>query len=185
MKLPNVLERPSPSPADSQAAPASSRRSFLGRLGLGALLAGFLGQGYAMLRSLVPNVLYEPPQRFKVGPPDQFPVGMTFLEDRRIFIAREQEGLYAISATCTHLGCTVKMVNLSQPRKVQVHGKQIEIAREFHCPCHGSKYYGDGTNYAGPAPKPLSWYKLETAAEDGQLIVDLSQTVERNFRLKA
>jgi len=162
----------------------AGRRSFLGKLGLGALIAGFLGQSYALLRALVPNVLYEPPSRFKVGSPDQFPAGMTFLEDRRLFIGREQEGLYAISATCTHLGFTVKMVNLSQPRKVQLRGKQVEISREFHCPCHGSKYYGDGTNYAGPAPKPLTWYKLETAAEDGQLVVDLSQPVGRDFRLK-
>lgn len=184
MKMPNLSAPPNPSQVEPQAANNPNRRFFLGRLGVGALLAGFLGQAYAMLRSLVPNVLYEPPARFKIGPPDQFPVGMTFLEDRRLFIARESDGMYAMSATCTHLGCTVKMVNLSQPKKVQIHGKQVEIAREFHCPCHGSKYYGDGTNYAGPAPKPLSWYRLETAAEDGQLVVDLSRTVNKDFRLK-
>lgn len=184
MKMPNLSVPSSPAPAERQAVNNPSRRSFLGKLGLGALLTGVLGQAYALLRSLVPNVLYEPPARFKVGSPDQFPVGMTFLEDRRLFIAREQDGMYAISATCTHLGCTVKMVNLSQPKKVQIHGKQVEIAREFHCPCHGSKYYADGTNYAGPAPKPLSWYKLETTPEDGQLVVDLSQPVSKDFRLK-
>lgn len=184
MKKPNLSAQPSLPHIRTQEANNPSRRSFLSNLGLGALVAGFLGQGYALLRSLVPNVLYEPPARFKVGSPDQFPAGMTFLEDRRIFIGREQSGLYAISATCTHLGCTVKMVNLSQPKKVQLRGKTVEISREFHCPCHGSKYYGDGTNYAGPAPKPLAWYVLETAADDGQLVVDLSQTVGRNFRLK-
>jgi menaquinol-cytochrome c reductase iron-sulfur subunit len=184
MKLPNLSAPPAQSQVEGHTPKNSSRRSFLSKLGLGALVAGFLGQAFAMLRSLVPNVLYEPPARFKVGTPDQFPAGMTFLEDRRIFVAREQDGMYVVSATCTHLGCTVKMVNLSQPRKVQMRGKQVEITREFHCPCHGSKYYGDGTNYAGPAPKPLSWYKLETAAEDGQLVVDLSQPVNRDFRLK-
>jgi cytochrome b6-f complex iron-sulfur subunit len=185
MKMPNLPAQASPPHANSQEAKNPSRRSFLSKLGLGALVAGFLGQGYALLRSLVPNVLYEPSQRFKVGLPDQFPVGMTFLEERRIFIAREASGMYAISATCTHLGCTVKMVNLSQPKKVQLRGQTVEVSREFHCPCHGSKYYGDGTNYAGPAPKALPWYRLETAAEDGQLVVDLAQPVDRNFRLKA
>lgn len=183
MKLPNLSAPSAPSPVDAQTS-KNSRRSFLSKLGLGALVAGFLGQAFAMFRSLVPNVLYEPPARFKVGTPDQFSAGMTFLEDRHIFIAREQDGMYAISATCTHLGCTVKMVNLSQPRKVQLRGKQVEITREFHCPCHGSKYYGDGTNYAGPAPKPLFWYRLETAPEDGQLVVDLSKPVNKDFRLK-
>jgi menaquinol-cytochrome c reductase iron-sulfur subunit len=185
MKMPNPSAQATLPHAKPQEASHPNRRSFLGKLGLGALLAGALGQGYALLRSLVPNVLYEPPARFKVGSPDQFPAGMTFLDERRIFIGREPGGLYAISATCTHLGCTVKMVNLSQPKKVQLRGKTVEVAREFHCPCHGSKYYGDGTNYAGPAPKPLTWYRLEASAEDGQLVVDLSQQVDRNFRLKA
>ncbi len=160
------------------------RRTWLGKIGVGALLTAVFGQAYALMRSLVPNVLYEPPMRFKVGSPDQFPVGMTFLEDRRIFIGREASGLFSIAATCTHLGCTVKMVSLSQPKKIQLRGKQVEITREFHCPCHGSKYYGDGTNYAGPAPKPLACYALETATEDGQLVVDLTKPVDRNFRLK-
>jgi len=185
MKMPNPPAPASLPDAKTRDGQDPSRRKFLNKLGLGALLAGLAGQGYALFRSLVPNVLYEPPARFKVGLPDQFPAGMTFLEDRRLFIAREQDGLYAISATCTHLGCTVKMVNLSQPKKVQLRGKTVEVSREFHCPCHGSKYYGDGTNYAGPAPKPLTWYRLETSAEDGQLVVDLSQPVDRNFRLKA
>ena len=57
------------------------------------------------------------------------------------------------------------------------------IDHEFHCPCHGSKYYADGTNYAGPAPRPLLWHKLELSPDDGQLIVDLAEEVEQNFRL--
>jgi|SRR5581483_12106841 len=182
MKTPNLSAEQQPRTDKGPGNPG--RRSFLSKIGTGALVAGIAGQAYALLRSLVPNVLYEPPMRFKVGMPDQFPPGMTFLEDRRIFIGREPDGLYAISATCTHLGCTVKMVNLSQPRKVELRGKTVEIAREFHCPCHGSKYYGDGTNYAGPAPKPLAWYRVETSPEDGQLVVDLSRPVERGFRFR-
>lgn len=161
----------------------TTRRSFLARLGIGATLLAIAGQAYAFLRSLVPNVLYEQPQRFKVGTPDQFGEGAKFLEDKKVFIFRERNTFYAISAICTHLGCTVKMQRLNQPKKVQIRGREIEETAEFHCPCHGSKYYGDGTNYAGPAPRPLAYHKVEVSPDDGQLIVDMSQNVGQDFRL--
>ena len=162
-----------------------SRRSFLRSLGLGALIAGLVGQLYAFIRALVPNVLYEAPRTFKVGLPQSFAEGMTYLEDHRMFIGRDQRGLYAISAVCTHLGCTVKMLNLNQPRTVQIGGKPVEIRQEFQCPCHGSKYYGDGTNYAGPAPRPLDWYRLEVSPDDGLVLVTTSELVHHDFRLNA
>ena len=159
------------------------RRKLIARIGLGATILAIGGQAYAFLRSLIPNVLYENPQRFKVGTIDQFSEGAKFIDDKRIFLFREKNTFHCISATCTHLGCTVKMNRLNQPKTVNVRGRQINEQVEFACPCHGSKYYGDGTNYAGPAPKPLAHYKLEVAPEDGQLIVDTSQTVPQDFRL--
>ena len=160
-----------------------SCRKWLTRVGLGATLLAIGGQAYAFVRSLVPNVLYEDPQRFKVGTLDQFAEGAKFIEDKRVFIFRQKNTFHCISASCTHLGCTVKMQHLNQPKKVTVRGRQIDEQVEFACPCHGSKYYGDGTNYSGPAPKPLAHYKLEVAPEDGQLIVDTSETVGQDFRL--
>ncbi len=38
-------------------------------------------------------------------------------------------------------------------------------------------------NVAGPAPRPLAWYHLAVAPDDGQLVVDLAHEVERDFRL--
>ena len=131
----------------------------------------------------MPNVLYESPQRYKVGTPDQFNEGPSFLEDKRVFIFRQKNTFHAISAACTHLGCTVKMQRLNQPKKVTVRGRDIEEQAEFACPCHGSKYYGDGTNYSGPAPRPLDHYMLELSPDDGQLVVDASQIVAQDFRL--
>ena len=160
-----------------------TRRRLISRIGLGATLIAIGGQTYAFIRSLVPNVLYEDPQRFKVGTVDQFGEGAKFIEDKRVFIFRQKNTFHCISASCTHLGCTVKMQRLSQPKKVTVRGREIDDQVEFACPCHGSKYYGDGTNYAGPAPRPLAHYKLEVAPEDGQLVVDTSQTVAQDFRL--
>jgi menaquinol-cytochrome c reductase iron-sulfur subunit len=161
----------------------STRRTWMERIGLGALFASVVGMGTAMVRSLVPNILYEPPQRFKAGLPEQFAEGATFLEDQRVFIFRDQKTFYAISAVCQHLGCTVELVNLNQPKTVTVDGRRLEEHREFHCPCHGSKYYGNGVNYSGPAPRPLEWYRLAVSPDDGQLIVDLSEPVNRDFRL--
>ena len=161
----------------------SSRRSFLKSLGIGAIVVAAGAQLYAMLRSLVPNVLYEPSKKFKVGTIDKFTDGGTFLEDKRLFVFREKNDFHAISAACTHLGCTVKMVKLNQPKTVSAGGREIQEAVEFHCPCHGSKYYGDGTNYAGPAPRPLDNFKIEVSPDDGQLIVDMASTVEQDFRL--
>ena len=160
-----------------------TRRSFISRLGLGAMMIAFAGQAYALLRSLKPNVLYEESQRFKVGTPDKFGEGGLFLEDKRLFIFRERNTFYAISASCTHLGCTVKMQKLNQSKKVRVRGREFEEQHEFHCPCHGSKYYGDGTNYAGPAPRALDYFKMEVSPDDGQLIVDMSQKAGQAFRL--
>ncbi len=160
-----------------------SRRRLISRVGIGATLLAMGGQAYAVLRSLVPNVLYEDPKRFKVGTLDQFGEGAKFIEDKRVFIFRERNTLHCISATCTHLGCTVKMQRLNQPKKVNAGGREIDEQVEFACPCHGSKYYGDGTNYSGPAPRPLDHYKLEVAPEDGQLVVDTAEIVNQDFRL--
>jgi menaquinol-cytochrome c reductase iron-sulfur subunit len=168
---------------EDKTADKSSRRAFLSKLGIGAILAAIGGQTYAMLRSLVPNVLYEPDRKFKIGGPDKYTEGGTFLEDKRLFVFKNQATFHVISAVCTHLGCTVRMQKLGKPEKVISGGREIEQSYEFHCPCHGSKYYGDGTNYAGPAPRPLDYFRVQVSPDDGQLIVDQNDKVGQDFRL--
>ena len=160
-----------------------SRRSFLANIGVGAFLLSFAGTTYSFLRSLVPNVLYEAPKRFKIGRIDQFPEGVTYLDEKRIYVFKEGKTFHAISATCTHLGCTAKYVHLNKPERVVTGGEEKVFSDEFQCPCHGSKFYGDGTNYAGPAPRPLPWYKIEVSPDDGQIVVNTSKEVEQNTRL--
>lgn len=162
-----------------------TRRRFLHLFGLGAVLTALGAQVYAMLRALVPDVLYEQPLRFKLGAPADFPEGATYLDDRRLFVFRQKNTFFGISATCTHLGCTVKMAKLAQAQTVTTASGQVAEQWEFHCPCHGSKFYADGTNYDGPAPKPLNWVKLEVAPEDGQLVANMSEKVNQNFKLTA
>lgn len=162
---------------------STSRRSFLQKLGLGGTLLSLIGFGYQSVRSLIPNVLFEPSQKFKIGLPKSLADGVTFIEDRRLYVFKEANAFYAISAACTHLGCTVKYTKLNQPKHVEMNGQTRIVPFEFHCPCHGSKFYADGTNYAGPAPRPLHWYRIEVSPDDGQLVVDLNDEVEQNFRL--
>ena len=161
----------------------TDRRDFLLKLGLGAGVAGVGLQGAASLRALVPNVSYDPPTTVKLGPSDDFPDGLKFLPDERLFVFREGKTFHAISAVCTHLGCTVRAEALPQAQTEQVDGRAVRLTHRYLCPCHGSKYRGDGQNLSGPAPRPLSWYRLSVAADDGQLVVDLADEVERDFRL--
>lgn len=177
--------KPSDSDANTENNPTSgtNRRSFLQKLGLGGMIAGLAGFGVQSFRSLIPNVLYEPPQKFKIGLPTMLAEGVTFLEEKRLYVFKEGKAFYAISGSCTHLGCTVKYMKLNQPKQVEIDGAMKSVPFEFHCPCHGSRFYADGTNYAGPAPAPLHWYKLEVSPDDGQLVVNMNDEVGQNFRL--
>ena len=161
----------------------TDRREFLMRIGLGAGVAGIATQGAASLRSLIPNVSYDAPTTVKVGLPAEFPDGLKFLPDQRLFVFREGSVYHAISAVCTHLGCTVRAEALAQPETMTVEGAPLRTTHRFHCPCHGSRYTGDGANVSGPAPRPLAWYHLSVSPDDGQLVVDLAQEVSRDFRL--
>ena len=161
----------------------TDRREFLKRIGIGVGVAAVCGQAAASLRSLVPNVSYDAPTTVKLGPPAEFPDGMKFLPEQRLFVFREGRIFHAISAVCTHLGCTVRAEALSHQEVRLVGASEVKLTHRFLCPCHGSRYEGDGTNVAGPAPKPLAWYELSVAPDDGQLVVDLAKPVDHGFRL--
>jgi menaquinol-cytochrome c reductase iron-sulfur subunit len=170
------------SEANKQAGEAKSpdkkgleRRQMLSKLGAGVVGAALGVPVLMSVRSLVPNALYESPRRFKAGKLEMFAEGPTFIADQRVFIFRETQTFYCLSGVCTHLGCTVQLVRRGTT------GNMAEDY-EFHCPCHGSKFQGDGTNYDGPAPRPLDYFKLDLAPDDGQLIVDLSQVADKVWR---
>jgi menaquinol-cytochrome c reductase iron-sulfur subunit len=162
---------------------SDNRREFLWKLGTGAGIAALAAQAGASLRSLVPNVSYDAPTTVKLGPPAEFPDGLKFLPDQRLFVFREGNTFHAISAVCTHLGCTVRAEALPAPVTRNVEGAPLRLTHRFNCPCHGSRYSGDGGNESGPAPRPLTWFHLSQAADDGQLVVDLAREVGRDFRL--
>ena len=159
------------------------RRSFLGKIALGFISIGLMAQGWTYLRSLIPNILYEPPKKFKVGLPEAMAEGVNFIDTQRVFIIKTGGHFSCLSARCTHLGCTVKHIQLSHEETVRLGGEEVTVDHEFHCPCHGSKFRQNGAPYSGPAPKGLPWHGIKIAPEDGQLVVDVSTSVDSNFKL--
>jgi nucleotide-binding universal stress UspA family protein/nitrite reductase/ring-hydroxylating ferredoxin subunit len=67
--------------------------------------------------------------------------GIVATGDHKVAVYRDEKGVvHAVSAKCTHMGCTVKW-NPSQ--------------KTWDCPCHGSRYTPFGQVVNGPAAKPL------------------------------
>jgi cytochrome b6-f complex iron-sulfur subunit len=148
---------PSPPPANLE------RRQFIWlTVGWMASLSALLAICFAGIRSLIPNVLFEPSRLFKAGYPGDYPDGAyTFIEEVRIFIVRRDNQFKAVNAVCPHLGCTVNNVYGEYP---------------FLCPCHGSHFDNLGTAVTGPSPRGLIWHHV-SLSKDGRLVIDLDQEV--------
>ena len=150
----------------NQHAPQPSRRDFLALLGRGALWATAGVTVVALLRYLSFTEA-TPPQVFVLDEPSAYPPNSTTpVAERRAFIKHDERGLYAINATCTHLGCLVK-----------------QAPAGFECPCHGSQFTADGAVTNGPATLPLNYSALSIDAE-GKVVLDLSQPVGAEVRLE-
>ena len=135
-----------------------------------SVTGGLFSLGLA--RFLFPNVLAEPPSRFKVGFKEAFPTGKVetkFVAQYGVWVVNSEfqgvEQIYALKTVCTHLGCTPNW---------------LEAEQKFKCPCHGSGFYKDGVNFEGPAPRPLERYAINVS-DDGQLEVDKSRTFQEEL----
>lgn len=146
-----------------------SRRDFLNDVAAGALGIAGLGAMVVTYRYLLPNALFEPSTTFRAGNPDLYPVNsVTFNQDQQVYIVRTQDGFYAVSAVCTHLGCITQW----KPD-----------ANMIACPCHGSKFKSDGTKVEGPAPRSLPHFSI-TLTADGELLVNKMETIKPEQALR-
>lgn len=176
--MPAKPEYARPKPG-KDAAIGNDRRGFLT-----FAVGSFLGMGFTSLattlglwtletaRFMFPNVLIEPPSKFKVGFPSDFAPGMVEEKFKAQFgvwvVKAEYQGqmqIYALRTVCTHLGCTPNW---------------LEGEQKFKCPCHGSGFYKDGINFEGPAPRPLERYAIRLA-DDGQLEIDKSKMFQEEM----
>jgi cytochrome b6-f complex iron-sulfur subunit len=159
-----------PEPEKNAEAGQVTRRDFFTEVAAGALGVAAVGATIVTIKYLSPNVLFEPPTRFRVGTPDDFPINsVTYFQDQKVFIVRTKDGgFFAETAVCTHLGCITQW----NPE-----------AGQIQCPCHGSKFNRDGKIENGPAPKPLPHFALRLMP-DGTLLVDTQEIVEGTQVLK-
>ena len=68
--------------------------------------------------------------------------GVITRDGEEIAVWKDDAGLlHAVSASCTHQGCTVTWNNAD---------------RTWDCPCHGSIFAANGSVIHGPARKPLA-----------------------------
>lgn len=166
-------------PKAKAAAAGEDRRGFLH-----VMLGSFLGIGMTSMagisalwslglaRFMFPNILTEPPSRFKAGPKEAFAPGMVeekFKAQYGVWVVNTeyngQQQLFAIKTVCTHLGCTPNW---------------LEAEQKYKCPCHGSGFYKDGINFEGPAPRPLERYAIRIS-DDGQVEIDRSRTFQEEL----
>lgn len=70
----------------------------------------------------------------------------------RFHVSNTEEGLLALYGVCTHLGCLPKWSTTNA---------------RFECPCHGSKFEGDGAYIEGPAPRGLDRFPVTVTYSDG------------------
>jgi len=141
----------------------ASRREFFVDVGMViALAAAGVATVVNGIRFLMPE--WRPPRMIdlKVADVDELSNGqakeLPNLQGHRVILVRTARGYRALSATCTHLGCSVKYE----------HDKQRLL-----CPCHQGVFDLEGKVVSGPPPTPLRQYPVRVAQGAVYVKVDL------------
>lgn len=137
-----------------------ARRRFVQALLGGGLLASAASFLYPVLRYLVPpaatDLGSDTVVAAKVGELKPNSAKIFRFGNKPGLLLLTVEGEYrAMSATCTHLNCTVQY-------RSDVH--------QVWCACHNGFYDLNGRNVAGPPPRPLEAYEVHVRGEE--IVVD-------------
>lgn len=137
-----------------------TRREFL-QVTWGALLAAAGG-----VLSKAAGLFLQPPLRlgqfggrFIVGSLAALPpAGSDPLNEAtgRFWLVHSSQGLTALHKACTHLECLCEW---------------DATAREYRCPCHGSRFAITGEHIAGPAPRDLDRFPVEVINAAGEVVL--------------
>ncbi|MBI4815529.1 MAG: Rieske 2Fe-2S domain-containing protein [Deltaproteobacteria bacterium] len=136
-----------------------TRRNTVTRIAWGLFVGSLGGTMVACVRALFPRVEARPPSTVVLGRPNEFSIGEVserWKKSHGLILVRSSTGFYALRSVCTHLGCVPGW----QPAQ-----------DKFKCFCHGSGFRVDGTNFEGPAPRPLERLAINLD-EAGRIVVD-------------
>jgi len=122
----------------------NSRRDFLRRLLQYAGMIASVFCIYPLLRFIGFTVKPKPRH---VTVPAPLPLSGYHAErDFLLFAGQDQAHPFAVSRTCTHLGCRVSY---------------LEDKKIIECPCHQSRFTIKGKVLAGPAKRPLTMLPVQ------------------------
>jgi len=180
----------------------ATRRQFLLWMGGLAAVGATIFGGFEVLKFMFPAETNDAPAKFKTNNTDPIVTfdditggvvsgspknGATVrsITQNRVTIVQDDAGIYCVFLVCTHLGCTPNYVtdvvsgSGVQPSVAQARGVRSsseQIPNGWACPCHGSRYFIDSTNFYGPAPRPMDWVDIEVSP-DGYFVIDRSNIV--------
>jgi cytochrome b6-f complex iron-sulfur subunit len=156
-------------PGPPESSSSLGRRQFFIRMGLGSIAVTGVGTGILGYKFLSPNVLYERSPIVNAGKPDLYPQDSVTPDlAAGIYVVHDQEGFFALTATCKHLGCLTAW--------------KPELG-VIACPCHGSQFHRDGTKITGPATGPLPRLRM-WLSDEGDLMVDRSSVASQKQFVK-
>jgi len=141
---------------EDHSGPQTTRRRLTEIMLGGGVLASVVSFIYPVLRYLVPPALPDlggdEVVAGKVGElkPNSFKI-FRFGSKPGILVLSAEGDYRALSATCTHLSCTVQY-------RTELH--------QIWCACHNGMYDLNGRNVSGPPPRPLDAFEVHLRGEE-------------------
>ncbi len=117
------------------------------------------------------------PMGFDAGPSSDYGSNLwrLFGAPTNLIVARDAMGLFAFTRVCTHERCNI---NASEAPTAT-----MSTTGTFLCPCHMSRFDGNGAVTRGPASRPLQHFSVGVA--NGRVLVNTALAVAAGQRTPA